>query len=282
MVDQTKQPFISLAEAIQKRSSIRAYTGEPLAAEHLALLKGIASNIPRLTDTSVRFEFLEGIERVERILTGLIGSYGKVKGAPVLIAGIAGAGPFQAESLGFSMEHLILEAARQSIGTCWISGTFDRQRVKDEISLAGGEEVLAVSPAGYAAPSRSAAFVKVLVGSNKRKPLSQIVFADAWGNSAEGLLTGRIDLQRAAEAVRWAPSAVNQQPWRLILTLSAAVLASVKPKNGLDNGIALAHWLIAARHEGLDGAWDLNPDHEALRKSLKLPAKAEVVGVYPL
>jgi nitroreductase len=286
MVNESRQPQIPLTEAIRRRTSCRAYNGLPLAPEHLIMLKGIARSAPRLNAAPVRFAFLEGVEQTEAILSGLVGSYGRTRGAPLLLAGIAGPGQHRGESLGYTMEWLILEATRHNIGSCWMSGTFDRQRLAGKIALEEGEEVLAVSPLGYPSADADSALsqklVKTLVGANKRKPLRDIVFADYWGNSAEALLVNRPDLQRMAEAIRLAPSAVNRQPWRLILTPSMAVLASVSKRSGLDNGIALCHWTIAAHEEGLSGVWDLNPDREALREALRLPAKMEIIGIYPL
>ena len=282
MVHQTRQPQISLTEAIHLRTSVRAYTGEPLAPEHLTMLKGVARTAPRLTDTPVRFAFVEDPEKVKYILRGIIGNYGKVKDAPLLMVGITGEGPHPHESLGYTMEYLILEATRHRIGTCWHSGMFSREHVVQEVSLSTGEEVLAVSPIGYPLPSGGKDLVRLLAGAKKRKHLKDIVFADQWANDARPLLDNRPDLQRIAEAVRWAPSGMNRQPWRLILTNTSAVLTSVSKNAGLDSGIAAAHWAIAAHEEGIPGTWNLNPDRNALKQSLRLPDHVELVGVYPL
>ena len=282
MVHQTRQPQISLTEAIHLRTSVRVYTGEPLAPEHLTMLKGVARTAPRLTDTPVRFAFVEDPEKVKYILRGIIGNYGKVKDAPLLMVGITGEGPHPHESLGYAMEYLILEATRHRIGTCWNSGMFNRKHVAQEVALSPGEEVLAVSPLGYPIPSGSNDLLKSLAGAKKRKHLQDIVFSDQWANDARPLLDNRPDLQRIAEAVRWAPSAANRQPWRLIITGTSVVLTSVSKNGGLDSGIAAAHWAIAAHEEGIPGTWDVNPDRNALKQSLQLPDHVELIGVYPL
>lgn len=282
MAHQTRQPQISLTEAIHLRTSVRAYTGRPLAPEHLTMLKGIARSVPRLTDTPVHFAFVEDREKVEYILRGILGNYGKVKDAPLLTVGITGEGPHPHASLGYAMEYLILEATRHNIGTCWNSSMFDRKYVAQEVALSPGEEVLAVSPIGYPRPSGSNDFLKSLVGAKKRKYLKDIIFAEYWASGPGTLFESRPDLRRTAEAVRWAPSAVNRQPWRLILTGTSVVLTSVSKNSGLDNGIAMAHWAIAAHEEGIPGTWELNPDGDALRQLLRLPDHVELVGVYPL
>ena len=124
--------------------------------------------------------------------------------------------------------------------------------------------------------------LKSLAGSARRKAIEELVFAQRWPQDAQPLLKARPDLQRIVEAVRWAPSAMNRQPWRLILTDTAAILTSVSKRSGLDNGIAMAHWTIAAHEEGLTGKWDIAPNRDNWRKSLNLPDNVVLVGVYPL
>jgi nitroreductase len=282
MVHQPNRPRMSLTETIHRRTSIRTYTGEPLAPEHLTLLQGVAKHAPRLTQTPVRFGFIEGRAQVEHILKGIVGNYGKVQGAPALIVGISGQGPYPQESLGFAMEHLILEATRQNIGTCWNSGMFDSKHAEEQVSLEPGEQILAVSPVGYPAPSGQDKLLKTLVMAKKRKALKDIIYADSWRGNAQTVLDSRPGIESIAEAVRWAPSATNRQPWRMILTAKTVVLTSTRRNSGLDNGIAMAHWYIAAHEEGLPGNWDLEPDRAALRKTLSIPDNIALVGVYPI
>lgn len=282
MVNQPNRHQETLTQAIHRRKSIRSYSGAPLAPEHLGMLKGIAKNAPRLTDTPVRFAFVEDESQVDHILVGILGGYGKVKNAPALLVGIVGPGSHPAESLGFTMEYLILEATRHSIGTCWVSGTFRRKDVVEIVHSKAGEQVLAVSPLGYAVGAGGGELIKSIVGAKKRKPLKDIVFAGHWLGDSQSLLDTQAHLKRIVEAVRWAPSALNRQPWRLILTEKAAVLASVSKNSGLDNGIAMAHWAIAAHEEGIPGKWELAPSRDAWQERLQLPGNVTLVGVYPL
>ncbi len=282
MVNQPNRHQETLAQAIFRRKSIRSYTGQPLAAEHLAMLKGIARSAPRLTDTPVRFAFVEDPKQVDHVFVGILGSYGKIKNAPALLVGIAGPGDRMEESLGFTMEYMVLEATRHNIGTCWVSGMFRRRNVAEIVPLHEGEKVLAVSPLGYPAGAGGGGLLKSLAGSARRKDVFDIVFAERWQGDAHPMLEARPDLLRAVEAVRWAPSAMNRQPWRLILTDAAAVLTSVSKSSGLDNGIAMAHWAIAAHEEGLPGTWDVNPNRADWQPRLHLPDGVTLVGVYPL
>ena len=74
-------------------------------------------------------------------------------------------------------------------------------------------------------------------------------------------------LAEVLEAVRLAPSAVNRQPWRVVVTDSAAHFYKktskgfVSEANGdmqkIDMGIALAHFALAAEERGLPLRFEL-------------------------
>ena len=72
--------------------------------------------------------------------------------------------------LGIALEHLILAAAEQGLGTCWI-GAFKEQLVKDILSIPADVRVVALTPVGY--PSGEASI-------RSRKPLSEIVSYDKY------------------------------------------------------------------------------------------------------
>ncbi|MBN2072847.1 MAG: nitroreductase family protein [Actinobacteria bacterium] len=67
--------------------------------------------------------------------------------------------------IGIALEHLILAAAEQGLGTCWI-GAFKEKLVKDILKIPENVRVAALTPVGYPAGEGSA---------RGRKPLSEIV-----------------------------------------------------------------------------------------------------------
>jgi nitroreductase len=64
-----------------------------------------------------------------------------------------------------AMDHLILEAWEQGLGTCWI-GAFDAEKAKEALNLPEGAEPIAMTPLGYPAEEPPA---------KPRKPLDEIV-----------------------------------------------------------------------------------------------------------
>ena len=51
--------------------------------------------------------------------------------------------------MGISMEHLMLAAAEQGLGTCWIGGGFDETVVKEALGIPKEIRVVALTPLGY-------------------------------------------------------------------------------------------------------------------------------------
>ncbi|MFH0749012.1 MAG: nitroreductase family protein [Candidatus Bathyarchaeota archaeon] len=51
--------------------------------------------------------------------------------------------------MGISMEHLMLTAAEQGLGTCWIGGGFDEMVVKEALGIPQEIRVVAITPLGF-------------------------------------------------------------------------------------------------------------------------------------
>jgi len=84
-----------------------------------------------------------------------------------------------------AMEHLILAATALGLGTCWI-GAFDEDYLKEILKIPKDFRIIALTPLGY--PQEESLLgkaVKTFAQSRKRKPLSQFVFLNQWGNKWE-------------------------------------------------------------------------------------------------
>jgi nitroreductase len=68
------------------------------------------------------------------------------------------------------MDHLILAAAAEGLGTCWV-GAFDPAAAREIFNLPDGVEPLAFTPLGYAADRP---------GAKKRKSLDELVRREHW------------------------------------------------------------------------------------------------------
>ena len=86
------------------------------------------------------------------------------------------------------------------------------------------------------------------------------------------------------QMVRWAPSAVNKQPWRVVVTGSDVHFymakgkgfesASVGNMQKTDMGIALCHFALGAEEAGLDVEFEINDP------GIPVPEKTEYIATY--
>ena len=97
------------------------------------------------------------------------------------------------------------------------------------------------------------------IGADGRLPFEEIFFDRAFDSSLTKEKAGKLFLP--LEMVRWAPSAVNKQPWRALvdgdcihfyLKRSKGFASSdVLDMQRIDLGIALCHFDLAAKELGL-------------------------------
>lgn len=204
------------------------------------------------------------------IFKGAVGTYGKIKGATALAAFVGAMdSPQVNEKLGYLGESLILEATSMGLDTCWVGGFFRPEVAAELVQARPGEQVLAVTPLGYARESISLE-EKIMTGfgrTHRRKPMAELVSGleqaswPAW-------------VKKALEAARMAPSAVNRQPWRFKVAEDNITVAvdSIKDTYGiakrLDCGIAMLHLELGAMAGGVSGTWEfLSPPQVARFKA---------------
>jgi nitroreductase len=191
----------------------------------------------------------------EKVFRGIVGNYGRITGAPYYVALIGETGaPNVEESVGYLGEGVILEATALGLGTCWVSGFFRPEPVRDHIAIAEDERVYAVTPIGYTSSDYSAKekLYASAARSRKRKSFGEIVEGGApepWQ-------------EKATEAARMAPSAANRQPWRFVLGEKSITVRVDNPKDSnrfpkrLDCGIAMLHIELGAMTAGKKGQWE--------------------------
>lgn len=239
--------------AVARRRSRRAYDGvgaEEWQLESLAALLELWQPYPDARVVLVKQPSLD-------VFTGAVGTYGKVTGAPHVLIFVADErAPFAEQHIGYAGQAIVLEAARLGLSTCWVGGFFSAKRVASLVDLAQGERVFAVSPLGNAL-QRDTLTERTMVGlagAHWRKPVDHI---------APGLILGTWPdwAASAVETARYAPSAMNRQPWRFRFEDGALVVAkdsaleTPKVAKRLDIGIAMLHADLAASAHRIDGLW---------------------------
>ena len=238
-------------ETMLTRKSVRTYDGNPLRAEDLEKLQAFAATIENPFGIPVSFVFLDAKEQ------GL--SSPVLTGEPMYVAGKVAKVPYGDVAFGFSMEQLLLYAWSLGIGSVWIGGTMKREAFEKAAGLGAGERMPCVSPLGYPAARKSLreSVMRKGCGADSRLPGEKLFFQ----NDFDTPLAGSNEL---LEPVRWAPSAVNKQPWRVVVREGryhfylrhdkGYVSEVVGDMQKIDMGIALSHFVLGAQLQGRPAA----------------------------
>ena len=154
-------------------------------------------------------------------------------------------------------------------GRYMASATFSKSSFAKTIALARGELMPAVASIGYPADgSRAEDRIRQHAGSDVRLPAEKLFFEGTFSRP----MNATEPYADALEAVRWAPSASNKQPWRIVHTETGwhfflertkgygkgsliYTLMRLADLQRVDIGIAMCHFELVARKMGLDGAW---------------------------
>ena len=250
--------FSTWHAAIEKRRSRRRFDSNlPIAPETLAALEKVCNQFAPFPSARSRLV----TESSETVFKGIIGGYGKVKGTHTFIAFIGDMDDqFVQEKVGYTGEAIILEATALGLNTCWVGGFFRPEIVASLIEVSRREQVLAITPVGYARERESweEKLMSRFGRSHNRLPLSKLV---------RGLPKGQWPnwVGVSLEAARLAPSAVNRQPWGFNVQddgITVFVRTSGPEFNvskRLDCGIAMLHLEVAAVSSGCKGAWEFLP-----------------------
>jgi hypothetical protein len=129
------------------------------------------------------------------------------------------------------------------------------------MDLAEDEMMPCATPLGYTAQKMSVreTVMRKAIHADERLPFEELFFD---GNTVTSLSREKAGtLATPLEMVRLAPSAVNKQPWRVIVKGGAAHFYCKRSKGFgggeldmqmIDMGIALCHFALAAQECGLD------------------------------
>jgi nitroreductase len=286
---------VNSREVIRKRISIRHYESRPVPGEILQTVVKSGENSVALDDSiRVRFHLIEEGRLVASRMTYLTGARFLFGSSPHFIIATSEEKPLFMLNMGFRMEQMILFATQYGLGTCWVGGMFTEERIGAFLGLDKGERVIVLTPLGYPDTSfygRVAHDVIELGAMNfgRRKPLKQIAFGSDWGSPLE---TEGKELLEALECARLAPSWVNAQPWRFLVTGKEIIaVADVKGRYSsvrdgkhyyrLDVGIAMSHFFLVAKEMGWSGSWRVTGfDPAQVAKAHAIPDGYEVLGIY--
>ena len=260
-----------IEKIVRQRFSCRTYLDKPIEENHWrSLMDFLGSNQTGPLGTQARFTLVAATEHDRNSLKGL-GTYGFIKNATGFIVGAVERGSKNLEDYGYLLERAVLFSTDIGLGTCWLGGSFTKSSFAKKISAIRTEIIPAVSAVGYIANGENIrGQIRMRAGAQHRLPKEQLFFDRKFGNALDEEDIGVY--ADVLEMVRWAPSASNKQPWRIIrcgdlwhfyLQRTQGYgkgtmifnLLRLSDLQRVDMGIAMCHFELALHEFNLHGRW---------------------------
>ncbi|OGV43980.1 MAG: hypothetical protein A2X48_05835 [Lentisphaerae bacterium GWF2_49_21] len=159
-------------DVVKKRKSIRAYKSDPVDKDALRRI-GEAVNLAPSACNIQPWCFRIILNSEIRSSIGTCYKNEWIKQAPVIVVALGNrdvawkrleGGSIIDIDIGIAMEHLVLAAAAEGLGTCWICA-YDVKRMNAVLGILPPWDVLAISPLGKPAEDPEA---------RKRKPVTEV------------------------------------------------------------------------------------------------------------
>ena len=246
-------------ETMRNRRSVRSFDGKALSQEDAGRILEFAAKADNPYGIPIEWKLLDSKK------DGL--SSPVIVGTDTFIAGKMQQVPHAEEAFGYSFEKTVLYAWSLGVGTTWIAGTMDRQAFEKAMEVKEGEVMPCISPLGYAAKKMSLreTLMRKAIKADTRLEQGEIFFDGSFDKplAKEGCAVPGTML----EAVRLAPSAVNKQPWRMVVCGNKVHFYEKYAKNyvsddgwdirKIDPGIALCHFAMEAEECGTDVSFEI-------------------------
>lgn len=230
----------SIIEAIKSRRSVRTFDGRTIDAECMTKLENYSKECGNPYGIDVDFVFLEsGIHKLSSPV---------ISGNDIYVAGIIRkADKNGLFAFGYSFEKLLLYAQSLDISGVMLGGTFDRKAFECAVKLDKDHLMPCVSPLGYLSDKMSVRETMMRKGlkADKRKDFEEIFFEKSFDTPLKRKNAG--SLEEGFDLVKIGPSAVNKQPWRIVLD-NDLIHFFMRSSKGyfdiqkIDLGIALYHF----------------------------------------
>lgn len=250
----------NITEHIKNRRSVRTFDGRELSKTDIDNLTAFAKTIENPYKIPVDFKLMNANE------------YGLdcpvTVGTDLFIGGKIKCTENASVAFGYSFEAMVLYAQSLGIGTTWLGGTMNRDAFEKAMELDDDEIMPCASPLGYPAKKMSIreSMMRKGVKADERLPFEEIFFDGSFGTPLSEEKAGQ--WRDALEMVRLAPSAVNKQPWRVVVC-DNTVHFYLKRSKGfnynekldmqkIDIGIALCHFDLTAKENNLNVVFEQN------------------------
>ncbi|OGV34346.1 MAG: hypothetical protein A2020_04685 [Lentisphaerae bacterium GWF2_45_14] len=159
-------------DVVKKRRSVRAFKNDPICEKSLARIAQSLQDAPSACNIQPwKFQIVFNQELRNKIYSCYTRPW--LKEAPAIIVALADMDkcwkrldgrPIADMDIGIAMEHVVLAAAAENLGTCWICA-YNVEEMDRSLEIRQPWTVLAISPLGYAASAPAPI---------NRKPITEI------------------------------------------------------------------------------------------------------------
>lgn len=240
-----------MIQVIKHRHSVRTFEKQEISVEDQKTIRKLIGEIekePGPFGHSIKLYFLLNKD-AHSPEAKKVGMYGYVKHVPGFVTGSTKKSFEGLVDFGYVFEKLILELSKRGFGTVWLSGDFENEDLENFARK--GDVVPVMAPVGYPAYKRSLRerFLRMKQEASDRKSFDELFFDQSFDTPlAKENRSHRF--YNILELVQLAPSALNKQPWRVLVKEDALHLYLERTENFPEqpNDVEVVNMGIALRH----------------------------------
>ncbi len=171
---------MDIYEAVRERTSIRAYKADPVEEDKLERILDATRLAPSGKNGQPWTFIVVRDEEIRKKLVPACKGQEFVGQAPVVVVAcgheemaykkMGGYWNSLPLDIGIAIEHLMLAAVSEGLGTCWI-GAFFEEQVREILGVPEGVKIVALTPVGYPAGEKI---------HRPRKSLDEIIMHEKW------------------------------------------------------------------------------------------------------
>lgn len=235
-------------KSIDMRRSRRSYKSRPLSPEIMEVVKNMVDAVNE--EAGMHLIFIEDATPAFRIFTG--------KFSMIVVCGDNT--QKAREDCGYYGESIVLQCVYHGLGTCWVSGTFNENKVYEMVKLPKDERIYAVITIGYPKESLSVIEKTMYNATHKKSKPYQKMMEVCDEKLPE-------EFVYALKLVEKAPSAVNRRPVKFKYEKGEMSAYVEEPYSdmSIDFGIAKLHFQLGCREMGLNGHWTYENKFEIIK-----------------
>ncbi len=245
-------------KAISMRTSRRTYKHTPMSDESKAVIKGLVDWVNETA--GLDFIFIDEASFAFTVFTGKFSAIA-----------VCGNDKIETrEQCGYWGETIVLQAVYHGLGTCWVTGSFNENKILEYLKLPKGIRLYCLITIGLVGEEKSRKEKMLYNVTHKQNKPYQKMFTVSDQKLPD-------EYAFAMQQVEKAPSSSNRRPVNFKYEngiLSASVEDPYSDKS-VDFGIAQLHFMLGASSKGVKGKWKngvFTVDNERI---LKFPNKKD-------